>query len=301
MADCTFVQILNEFISKQYSLKIQENCTRVNELLRTHCNKVSKQLLGKHGASRQNSLAKVKSVAVRHSELSTVALVNDLQSKILQLQSVNTLIARENQVLIIKHNEATTLVGQVKRKFEKVAVDIDKLKTENEKLYNIIEKISPQRRFENKGKTFLEVGKRQQERKLQTLATRVEQALWFSESFGLRLDGVKLVDDSGKDHFLSIGSEEGLKSYKELPDEDQQDIQQVLFVMDKFCIGEAAYHELTCCPGGEQLPRSYLVKQCKENLNKLCSIERTPGEANGAAFNFHDELSAVIEKMVSLF
>lgn len=69
--------------------------------------------------------------------------------------------------------------------------------------------------------------------------------------------------------------------------------------MDKFCIGEAAYHELTCCPGGEELPRSYLVKQCKEDLNKLCSIERTPGEASGAAFNFRDELSAVIEMMVS--
>ena len=69
--------------------------------------------------------------------------------------------------------------------------------------------------------------------------------------------------------------------------------------MDKFCIGEAAYHELTCCPGGEELPRSYLVKQCKENLNKLCSIESTPGEANRAAFDFHDELSTVIEEMVS--
>jgi hypothetical protein len=69
--------------------------------------------------------------------------------------------------------------------------------------------------------------------------------------------------------------------------------------MDKFCIGEAAYHKLTCCPGGEELPRSYLAKQCKENLNKLCSIERTPGEANGAAFDFHDELSTVIEEMVS--
>ena len=71
--------------------------------------------------------------------------------------------------------------------------------------------------------------------------------------------------------------------------------------MDKFCIGEAAYHELTCCPGGEELPRSYLVKQCKEDLNKLCSIERTPGEASGVAFNLHDELSTVIEKMVSFF
>ena len=144
----------------------------------------------------------------------------------------------------------------------------------------------------------MDVGKRQQERNLRTLATRVEQALWFSESFGLCLNNIKLVDDSGRDHILMLGSEKGLKSYKDLPDEDQQDIQQVLYIMDKFCIGEAAYHELTCCPGGE-LPRSYLVKQCKEDLNKLCSIERTPGKANRAAFNFLDELSAVVEKMVS--
>lgn len=166
-------------------------------------------------------------------------------------------------------------------------------------MHNVIQKLSPQRNFENHGKTFLEVGKRQQERKLQTLATTVEQALWFSESFGLRLDSVKFVDESGKDHGLNIASEKGSKSYKDLPDEEQQDIQQVLFIMDKFGIGEAAYHELTCCPGGEELPRSYLVKQCKEDLNKLCSIERTPGEANGAAFNFHDELSTVIGNMVS--
>jgi hypothetical protein len=67
--DCTYVQILNEFIAKHYSLKIQEDCTRVDELLCTHCNKVSKQLLGKHGGSRQNLYAKMKRFAVQHSEL----------------------------------------------------------------------------------------------------------------------------------------------------------------------------------------------------------------------------------------
>ena len=95
LADCTFVQILNKFIGKKYSLKSQENCSRVNELLRTHCTKVSKQLFGKHGASRQILLAKFKSVAVWHSELSTVALVDDLRSKVSELQSANTSIARE--------------------------------------------------------------------------------------------------------------------------------------------------------------------------------------------------------------
>lgn len=76
-----------------------------------------------------------------------------------------------------------------------------------------------------------------------------------------------MVDDSGMAHRLPLGSEKCLKGYTQLSDEEQQDIQQ--YLLDKFCIGEAAYHELTCCPGGEELPRSYLVKQCKENLNKL--------------------------------
>ena len=98
-----------------------------------------------------------------------------------------------------------------------------------------------------------------------------------------------MIDEFGKIRWLSIGSEKGSRSYKDLPEKEKEDIQQVLFIMDKFCIGEAAYHELTCCAGGEELSRSYLVKKCKEDLNKLCSIERTSGEANGTAFNFHDE------------
>lgn len=128
-------------------------------------------------------------------------------------------------------------------------------------------------------------------------AARIEQALWFSESFGLHLDSVNLISDSGKPHSISFG-EKGLKSYKELPNVDQENIQQVLHVMNKFCIGEAAYHELTCCTGGEELLTSYLVKDRKDDLNKQFYIERTPGKANGASLNFEDELSCVIEKLV---
>jgi hypothetical protein len=64
-------------------------------------------------------------------------------------------------------------------------------------------------------------GKRQQERKLKTLETRVEQALWFSESFGLKVDTVKLVDHLGNPYSLSFG-EKGRKSYKHLPTKEQQ-------------------------------------------------------------------------------
>ena len=51
--------------------------------------------------------------------------------------------------------------------------------------------------------------------------------------------------------------------------------------------------------GGEGLPRSYLVKQCKKNLNDLCHIERTPGKNEGAQLDLLSELKSTIAKQVS--
>ena len=52
------------------------------------------------------------------------------------------------------------------------------------------------------------------------------------------------------------------------------------------------------CTGGEDLPRSYLIKQCKDDLNKMCHITRTPGAAAGAQLDFDAELESVLKKQV---
>lgn len=75
-------------------------------------------------------------------------------------------------------------------------------------------------------------------------------------------------------------------------------MKSVLFVVDKFCIGDAAYHELTMCIGGEDLPRSYLIKRCKDDLNKLCHITKTPGAAAGAQLDVDAKLESVLKKQV---
>ena len=106
---------------------------------------MSKQAIGKHGVAWQSLLAKVKSVAIRHSELSTVALVNDLQSHVSKLESVNATITRDNKALDIKCKEASALVSQSQIKIDKATIDVDKLKRENDKLYDIIERNSPKR------------------------------------------------------------------------------------------------------------------------------------------------------------
>lgn len=66
--------------------------------------------------------------------------------------------------------------------------------------------------------------------------------------------------------------------------------------MDKFCIGDAAYHELTIMNDGE-LQKSYLVKQCRGELNKLIHVTRTPGKDPGVQLSFREELVYQLEKI----
>ena len=98
---------------------------------------------------------------------------------------------------------------------------------------------------------------------------------------------------------MTFNDNRNTKVFRDLPEEEQNKLKQILFIQDKFCIGESAYHELTMTPGGEGLPRSYLIRQCKETLNEICHIERTPGKIEGAQVVFKDELRNIIRKHVS--
>ena len=178
------------FLSKRYSIKIRENCSRLEKCLRLNCSKAAKTMVGKHGGNRRRLSTKTKSMVIYHDELSTVAMISDLERKVSCLETENALIKHANRVLDTKFKEASTRIGQIEGKFNKAAIDIENLRNKNVELYNIIENITPQRRFENIGKPFSDVRKRQQNRHLQTRSTRIEQALWFRKSFGLQLESV---------------------------------------------------------------------------------------------------------------
>ena len=111
---------------------------------------------------------------------------------------------------------------------------------------------------------------------------------------------LKLVkEENGKTHNINYQGQ-GAKSIQELSKEDQDKIKEIVYLTDKFCIGEAAYHELTLACGGESLRRSYLVRQSKNQLNELIHIRRTPGRAEGAQLHFESELQNTIRKLVSI-
>ena len=170
---------------------------------------------------------------------------------------------------------------------------------DNKELKAYIERVGSPDQLKNTGKYISELGKRQQDRKVKELKSHTERSLWFAQTYGLTLESARFSDDTGTNYNLIFSDTAQRKNYKDLPEAAKQRIKEVLPIQDKFCTGEAAYHELTMVPAGEGLPPSYLVKQCKESLNQICHVERTPGETEGAQLQFYDTVRNATQKHVS--
>ena len=89
--------------------------------------------------------------------------------------------------------------------------------------------------------------------------------MWFSKAFGLELDSLKVTEaETVKTHeiYSTLNTEktEGcLTSDTDISDTDMSRVEQILCLVDKFCVSDEFYHELTMIENG--LPRSYLIKQ----------------------------------------
>ena len=172
------------------------------------------------------------------------------------------------------------------------------LLSKNKDLRDYTEKISPFIDLKNNGKPISELGERQQRRKLRELKTDVERTLWFAETYGLTLNKARFTDQNGVNHGISFSGDKEKKKFNDLLKEEQDKVKEILFIQDKFSIGDVAYHELNMTPVGEGLSRTYVMRQCKDALNDLSHIERTPGKAEGPLVNFRDELCSTIRKHV---
>ncbi|XP_022794722.1 uncharacterized protein LOC111333422 [Stylophora pistillata] len=137
-------------------------------------------------------------------------------------------------------------------------------------------------------------------RKLKNFLTRAETALWFSKYFELDIKRILVKEsDSGVKHTLSIkkilpcdlaGPNEQATTlkYNSLSEEEKKQVEEILFLLDKFCVGDSFVHELTMVTDG--LPKSYLIQQCRANLNKLCHIDSLLGKAPEAKVSAVKEL-----------
>ena len=133
--------------------------------------------------------------------------------------------------------------------------------------------------------------------------SRAKTALWFAEAFGLDISSINVTErDTGIAHSVSVTetnntntASEQHHTYDSLLDNDKEN--QILFLLDKFYVSDDFYHEVTMLV--DDLPRSYLIKQRRKQLNQLCSISRTPGKFDGCQVDLKDSLTKSLEEFVS--
>ena len=141
-------------------------------------------------------------------------------------------------------------------------------------------------------------------RTLKTFFSRANLALWFASSFGLELETLKVKEnETGQVHTVNLQQENSIwepasiinesdraSTFSTLPEEEKNRIEQMLFLLDKLCVGDNFYHELSIMVDG--LPRSYLVKQCHQDLNSMCHLEGLKGQFPGAKVSSVEHLLA---------
>jgi len=84
--------------------------------------------------------------------------------------------------------------------------------------------------------------------------------------------------------------------YAKLSEDDKAKVENILYLIDKFGVGDEFIHEMSMVVDG--MPKSYLIKQCRKDLNSGCIIKSTPGKAPGAQYSFKELLIQQIKHMV---
>lgn len=143
--------------------------------------------------------------------------------------------------------------------------EIIELEAVGKELRDYVEQIEKHSGLNCQGKKVGEVGQKQKTRKLKLLKERAECALWFAKSFGLDLACIKFKDAKTNENYAfdyqqptsseRVGGEESEGSSAVLSDTQSSQIEQILFLLDKFYVSDEFYHELTVA--FEDMPRSF--------------------------------------------
>ena len=301
----SFVDLLyltNSLPTCCFKLK-QEAKDRIERRLNELCSLAVNSCAGISGNKRVKILQKSKKLAIHRHEVEDV---NQLLRKVACFEEEKTKLQEQ---IVSLEAKCESLVQDVlkltndKHHTTELEQSLSNVHDENEQLQAYIQTLVDRdtckhcdTSFANRGSTYDKVSYTQKQRKLKELKTNMERALWFLESFGFNIESLSLVALDGEKVKLKYNASPK-SAYQCLSQEDQDIIKSVVYIMDKFCVSDVAYHELSMVDQ-EGLPRNYLIKQCRQDLNKLCSITRTPGKWPGAQLSFCTELKHQLSKQV---
>lgn len=262
---------------------------RFNARFKKICYKVLSEIKSIRGGQRTNYFLKHKSITIFKHELVNV---KTLQCSLSKLNTDKIELERRCRDLfkqITTENEQTIVISEQN-------LDIFALQQRNSYLAERIAKLEEHLPNYKDEKRFEELTPKTRFRTLKKLESDAQRALWFLNTFGLTPKCMTLTSAKGKDISLDFKEKECC-DFSSMSPEDQDKIRKLVFLMDRFCVSDAAYHELTMVHN--DMPRSYLLVQCRNEVNKTFEIERLPGNVPGAVINIRSEIEKLLERHVN--
>lgn len=114
----------------------------------------------------------------------------------------------------------------------------------NEKLLNYIKLLKSKTVTCKTKSNFDSMSALVKHRTIREIKKKSEKALWFAESFGLLPISITFQSETSKVN-VDLSTSKGSTRYDELDPTYKQKLREIILIMDKFGISDAAYHELT--------------------------------------------------------
>ncbi len=126
---------------------------------------------------------------------------------------------------------------------------------------------------------------------------RAQVALWFAESFGLKLETLTVSEmETGIVHNLSTEKKDALHRFDDLLEDDKSKLKQCYFFFTNFVWGTA--FTMCCQLRMMSCQDECLIKQRRGQLNNICYISSTPDDEEGAQVPFREILTERIRHCV---
>jgi predicted nuclease with TOPRIM domain len=169
---------------------------RIEELLHKECSAVSVVCRKTKGRKRKMLDDKVYRLSILRGDIETT---DSLKT---ELGIINEVFEEFKEKYNDLEKEKNTLYEEIILEVNKLKQEVCDLKYVNKELMDYIDTLEKKDSLQCQGNKLQDVGKKQQTRKLRHLRSKAECALWFCESFGLKLSNIKLKDDTGASYSL---------------------------------------------------------------------------------------------------
>ena len=199
-------------------------------------------------------------------------------------------VAKLNETVISLQNENKQMKTELTFKSDEIKADPN-IANENTYLYE--QNIKLQTQFGNYFPykvQFDETCSNNKARPTQAFAKTARDALWFADTFGLTPKAIKCESKKVKKN-IQVNLE---TQYCKIDYEDERKLRElILYILDKFCISDAAYHELASA-------NCELRIQERAAINNMFKIERCPGNVPALKMRFLHTLETMLCKMTNL-